>query len=466
MAASHHRRQTSDPFRDNSPSSAHYDRNGPRSAPLPPPKEDMLSAVRESVTVKPVSDPSRSKMGRSYTSNSSGTVTPPRTRRSVSTDSVPPPVDKSGKPPRAKPSKKASMHADTIDRLDHSGVGVAMLHHDGPFDACAPSRNKHKHKAPMMAWGPGDSVIDPLSNIPDFSSDRRLSPLAQTTLTAMSSYDSPYGPPSLYTGSPVGTPGSIPKKRVDALAEAWGMAEPEPFEEFFAGGGDRSAASSIKNGKDGRTTPTSRRAKDARDTYRDYLDDGRPSRTPRTRTTVPPPKPISLPGSRSHEIATSPKPSSLPDAYDPQPPNNSENAPRRSRSLISRIRKMRDAPNVPVTYNEDDEPSESPNTDSPPESFESATTPPARPTHKHQTSFLGRFRSPGGAGGGGVTTTSPVSDSSERSADFVYVDDNREKDLPAPPGDYFGDAISSGHGLGRKTSLMKRFKGVRRATKS
>lgn len=504
MAASH-RRQSSDPFRD---TVSNYDRNGPRSAPLPPPKEDMLSAVRESVTVKPVTDPARSKTGRSHPpyafrvifssssflmlsySSSPGTVTPPRSRRSASSDSVPPPVDKSGKPPRPKASKKASMHADIIDRLDFSGVGAAsmsfschtpapsltfpqVLHHDGPFDACAPSRNKHKHKAPMMAWGPGDNANDPISNVPDFS-DRRLSPLAHSTLTAMSSYDSPYGPASLYPSSP-SSPGSIPKKRVDALAEAWGMAEPEPFEEFLAGGGDRSAASSIKNGKDGHSS--SRRAKDARDAYRDLLEDGsRPSRAQRTRSTLPPPKPISLPGSNSNETTSTPNLSPATDVYDsqisPHFANGGDNSPRRSRSLISRIRKMRDAPNVPVTYNEEVEPSES-NADSPPESLESGATPPVavppshRPTHKHQTSFLGRFtRSPGGAGGGGGgggAATSPVSDSS---ADLTYDDDIREKELPVPPGDYFGESVSPGRGLGRKTSLMKRLKGVRRgATK-
>ena len=327
----------------------------------------------------------------------------------------------------------------------------------------------------MMAWGPGDNNEDPLANVPDFSADRRLSPLAQSTLSAMSSYDSPYGPASLYPSSP-SSPGSIPKKRVDALAEAWGMAEPEPFEEFFAGGGDRSAGNSIKNGKDGHNS-SSRRAKDSRDAYRDYLEDGsRPSRSQRTRSSLPPPKPISLPGSRSTETDSALDLSSSPDTPDPQMSPNfasgGENSPRRSRSLISRIRKMRDSPNVPVTYQEEFEPSESTG-ESPPESFESSTTPPApvrpstRPTHKHQTSFLGRFtRSPGGAGGGGAAaaTTYPGLDP-ERPAEYTYVDDEaREKDLPAPP-DNFGEGMPAGRGLGRKTSLMKRFKGVRRGTK-
>ena len=365
------------------------------------------------------------------------------------------------------------MHADIIDRLDFSGVGAAsrfavvqalhlgssftVLHHDGPFDACAPSRNKHKHKAPMMAWGQGDIVDEPLANVPDFSSDRRLSPLAQSTLTAMNSYDSPYQSANFYPGSP-GAPGSIPKKRVDALAEAWGMAEPEPFEEFFAGGGDRSANSSIKNGKEGHTT---RRSKDARDAYRDYLEDGsRPSRAQRTRSIIPPPKPLFLPGSRP-DAPTSPL-ASVPSVSDPQLyPTSGEGSPRRSKSLMQRIRKMRDAPNVPVSYDEESEPS-----DSPPESLESdnASAPAlaaGRPTHKHRNSFLGRFARSTGGTNTGATVPDP-------SNDFGSVDDNgstKDKDLPAPPADYLGD-VTPNRGLGRKTSLMKKVvKGVRGRSK-
>ncbi|KAF8499436.1 hypothetical protein JB92DRAFT_930091 [Gautieria morchelliformis] len=301
----------------------------------------------------------------------------------------------------------------------------------------------------MMAWGPGDATTDPLANVPDFSADRRLSPLAQSTLSAMSSYDSPYGP-ALYPGA--GSPGSIPKKRVDALAEAWGMAEPEPFEEFFAAGGDKSATSSIMNGKDGHNSTSSRRAKDARDAYRDQLEDAsRPSRSPLPRSALPPPKPISLPGSQPTEAASAPTLSSSPD-------DSTHFPPRRSRSLISRIRKMRDAPNVPVTYDEETEPSEA-TAESAPDSLESAPT--RRANHKHQTSFLGRFTRSPGPSAGAAPAISPASD---YSPDFD--DDSRDKDLPPPPGDYFADpSTSPTRALGRKTSLMKRIKGVRRGTK-
>jgi hypothetical protein len=56
---------------------------------------------------------------------------------------------------------------DTIDRLDVTGFfGPGNFHHDGPFDACTPHRNKHTKKAPVAAFpidGPNNSVtgVDP-----------------------------------------------------------------------------------------------------------------------------------------------------------------------------------------------------------------------------------------------------------------------------------------------------------------
>ncbi|KAF2200116.1 Pal1-domain-containing protein [Delitschia confertaspora ATCC 74209] len=43
---------------------------------------------------------------------------------------------------------------DLIDKLDVSGIyGPSLFHHDGPFDACNPHRNKRKdHRAPMQAF--------------------------------------------------------------------------------------------------------------------------------------------------------------------------------------------------------------------------------------------------------------------------------------------------------------------------
>lgn len=262
-----------------------------------------------------------------------------------------------------------------------------MLHHDGPFDACAPSRNKNKNKAPLGAW----SVTEDARNVID------------------DPYDTPQGgyATTFYQGA--GGNISIPKKRADALAEAWGMAEPEPYEEFAAGG--------IPHKNTDYDSWSKRPAQG-------------PTRTNRIRSTLPPPQPIDLPGSRALESSSPTSPDAL---------NFREESPRRNKSIMARIRKMRDAPNVPVTNDEETQ-------------SESGDTPTERPTHKHQTSFLGRFRSPG-------TKLSPTSPGAE--GEIIYIDDNRDsatdKDLPSPPAEYFPSA--SDRGVSRKTSLMKKIKG-------
>lgn len=78
--------------------------------------------------------------------------------------------------------------------------------------------------------------------------DKRLSPLAQATIAAMASSDGPYPSASLMPmpasesfnePMPRGTTmmgGKLgPSSRKMTLTEAWGRAEPEPFEEFSAG---------------------------------------------------------------------------------------------------------------------------------------------------------------------------------------------------------------------------------------
>lgn len=64
------------------------------------------------------------------------------------------------------PSKKAaqpvkSKNLDTIDKLDVTGFFGGGFHHDGPFDACTPHRNKNVKAAPVMAFpadGPNNSI--------------------------------------------------------------------------------------------------------------------------------------------------------------------------------------------------------------------------------------------------------------------------------------------------------------------
>ncbi|KAF3910061.1 hypothetical protein ABW21_db0209126 [Orbilia brochopaga] len=53
--------------------------------------------------------------------------------------------------------KRAAAPLDIIDKLDVTGIyGGGLFHHDGPFDACNPHRNKNKNRAPMQAF-PKDS---------------------------------------------------------------------------------------------------------------------------------------------------------------------------------------------------------------------------------------------------------------------------------------------------------------------
>lgn len=372
--------------------------------------------------------------------------------------------------------KKGSVHADVIDRLDFSGVGPStslislhpfllphprfpVFHHDGPFDACAPSRNRHRTKAPMLAWSgsPGEETL--LSN------------------------DSPYPSLDAYKGTFSPTY-DAPKKKVDAIAEAWGIHEPEPYEEFFAGGGTArrdgdTPSNSIYAGKEGHGsrngTPQhsiGRRSKDGRElreVYREYLDDDirqpqardkdraeRENRRGR-RGALPPPQPIMVPD--AHDAHFSDVESG---------PGSPSGVPRRTKSIMQRIRKMRDSPNVPVGYDDEIPPS--------PTSADQ-NQPATRPTHRPQNSFLGRF-----AGGNGIYTDRRGRENTSSGADnpeaFVYIDAPRkEKQLPATPHaqttirtpsgeDRFADydiqpgSPGSGAALGRKTSLLKKVKDV------
>ncbi|KAF3918777.1 hypothetical protein AA313_de0200985 [Arthrobotrys entomopaga] len=52
--------------------------------------------------------------------------------------------------------RKQAAPLDIIDKLDVTGIyGAGLFHHDGPFDACNPHRNKNKNRAPMQAFPEG-----------------------------------------------------------------------------------------------------------------------------------------------------------------------------------------------------------------------------------------------------------------------------------------------------------------------
>lgn len=60
-----------------------------------------------------------------------------------------------------KPEPAKSKNLDTIDKLDVTAFFGSGFHHDGPFDACAPHRNKNVKAAPVMAFpvdGPNNSI--------------------------------------------------------------------------------------------------------------------------------------------------------------------------------------------------------------------------------------------------------------------------------------------------------------------
>ncbi|KAF6222589.1 hypothetical protein HO133_000635 [Letharia lupina] len=61
--------------------------------------------------------------------------------------------DNKGKPPTSR-SGKPNRRIDVIDSLDVTSIhGIGMFHHDGPFDACNPHRNrKGSERAPMQAF--------------------------------------------------------------------------------------------------------------------------------------------------------------------------------------------------------------------------------------------------------------------------------------------------------------------------
>lgn len=269
-----------------------------------------------------------------------------------------------------------------------------MFHHDGPFDACAPSRNKHRTKAPMYAWTSinaedeevaaryrdqeGMDSAAPLDyNNPSYSSDVSRSP------PATANYSSYYSEP--------------PKKKVDVIAEAWGMHEPEPYEEFFAGGGDHDG--SITN---------SNSMREARSNGRRTREDL--TSRPRASNRIPPPQPIFVGDGPELE------------AHSPQP-SPSSGGIGRNKSIIQRIRKMRDSPNVPVGF---DETMDAPD---------------------------------GRSARGGRRELSPPLPTDR----YAFAGD-RVKELPATPtspmNGYFDAPTSPGGGLGRKTSILKKVRGV------
>ncbi|KAI9812152.1 MAG: hypothetical protein M1827_004818 [Pycnora praestabilis] len=81
-----------------------------------------------------------------------------------------------GRPNDTSKSKKPNQRLDIIDKLDVTSIyGTGLFHHDGPFDACNPHRNrKGSEKAPMQAFPKGSANNNiggsgPVNKNPDYN---------------------------------------------------------------------------------------------------------------------------------------------------------------------------------------------------------------------------------------------------------------------------------------------------------
>lgn len=73
--------------------------------------------------------------------------------------------ERSGKSSSSSSKKKASKGLDVIDKLDVTGFyGPGRFHHDGPFDALNPHRNKNSKAAPVDAF-PLNSANNTMSSV-------------------------------------------------------------------------------------------------------------------------------------------------------------------------------------------------------------------------------------------------------------------------------------------------------------
>ena len=215
-----------------------------------------------------------------------------------------------------------------------------------------------------------------------------------------------------------------PRKKVDAIAEAWGIHEPEPFEDFSAGGGQSS---------------------EFRPSYMRKPEEAprRREAAPR-RTALPPPQPIFAPGIEAEFAGPEPSP--------PLSPGGGAGM-KRSRSLMQRIRRMRENPNIPVGNGDG---SGVQNT------YESGGS--GRPNHKSQHSFAGRLA------GAGVREQLPSPLEEET---YAPTEATKHKELPHLPQTDSANPVDAGYfeqqtyveqsppaGAGKKLNWIQRVGGV------
>ncbi|PWN42289.1 hypothetical protein IE81DRAFT_137073 [Ceraceosorus guamensis] len=264
-----------------------------------------------------------------------------------------------------------SSRMDVIDRLDSTGLyGASLFHHDSPYDACTPHANRHARRAPVGAFDPN---IDPVTGKPvvrgggQAASSRpnangkqgNLSEFAQGTLRKLSQNDSfndhdTRVVPALYAGgnnASTPTAESIPsgsRRPSDAPSSAWGdqshdthsdAANPhaeiwgvasEPWQDFASPAAKERQAKTSKNSS-GLAVPsgTSSRASSVYDMEAvmsgrkpgDLNDDGSPAGVDHAGVSPFPERDWSKVGGSE--------------------------APKRSKSLLKRVKSARQNPNVP-----------------------------------------------------------------------------------------------------------------------
>lgn len=132
--------------------------------PLPPAYEEVAGKEKTNREYP------REKLGSSSTRHHSSSS---RRHRSHSDSGSGKPSSRSRRERRHKSSKKEpepvkAKNLDTIDKLDVTGFFGGGFHHDGPFDACTPHRNKNSKVAPVMAFpadGPNNSIKGSAGNV-------------------------------------------------------------------------------------------------------------------------------------------------------------------------------------------------------------------------------------------------------------------------------------------------------------
>lgn len=157
----HHRAPPPPPPLGSLQSKTHSTREKKPSAPPPPSYEEAAgpeAVTREYPQEKPpsLSSHTSSRSSRPHRSQSdSARHRSDRERRHHHKSS------RNRSPSKKKPAAVKPKNLDTIDKLDVSAFFGGRFHHDGPFDACTPHRNKNEKNAPVMAFpadGPNTSM--------------------------------------------------------------------------------------------------------------------------------------------------------------------------------------------------------------------------------------------------------------------------------------------------------------------